>query len=133
MQSPSVVDTNVILRWLLKDNAELSPKAIAFWETIAAGRGEAILIEAVLVECVFVLSKLYSAPRPLVVAKLLDVVLLSGVIAEHRSAWVEALRLYEQQAISFPDALVLAHAAARKAGVISFDEKLNKIARKRGH
>lgn len=50
-------DTNVLLRYLLKDDPEQFSRAEEFFERIREGKERAILLEGVLVECLYVLTK----------------------------------------------------------------------------
>lgn len=56
-------DTNVVLRYLLRDHEEHYVKAYAFFEAVREGKRRALLLDGVLVECVYVLTKFYRVPR----------------------------------------------------------------------
>ena len=60
----SLVDTNVILRYLLQDDAALFKKASAILEKVKTGEQKVIILESVLTECVYVLLKVYKIGRP---------------------------------------------------------------------
>lgn len=59
----AILDTNVILRYLLKDNAKLFEQAKPFMDALKTGENQAYILEGVLVECVYVLLKVYQIPR----------------------------------------------------------------------
>ena len=66
MKSPEkvyLIDTNVILRYLLGDHAEFSPKAEAFMKDVSEGRKKAEILDVVTVECIYVLEKLSGFQR----------------------------------------------------------------------
>ncbi|MCD4804522.1 MAG: hypothetical protein K8R07_02475, partial [Desulfobacterales bacterium] len=52
-----LIDTNVILRYLLDDHAELSPKADAFMLDVSEGAKQAEIFDVVIVECIYVMEK----------------------------------------------------------------------------
>lgn len=56
-------DTNVLLRYLLRDDAAQYAKAEAFFADIRIGKEKAVILESVLVECVYILIKFYKVPR----------------------------------------------------------------------
>ena len=57
-----LIDTNVILRYLLGDHKSFSPKAKAFMELISQGTKKAEIPSVVIVECVYVMEKFYKIP-----------------------------------------------------------------------
>ena len=63
-------DTNVVLRYLLNDEPELSSKARLYWEGVIDGSTRASLTEGVLMECVYVLQRFYKVPRDAIAATL---------------------------------------------------------------
>lgn len=128
-----IVDTNVIVRFLLKDDAALSPKAKLFWDEVIAGSQSAFVPQAIIAECVFVMARVARIPRAEISSNLLQLILTRGVSTESREVVVRALRLFASHAIGFADALVIAHAEDRKAAIMSFDKDLLKTAGKLRH
>ena len=66
MQPPEkvyLIDTNVILRYLLDDHKRFSPKAKAFLQDVAKEIKRAELPSVVIVECVYVMEKYYEIPK----------------------------------------------------------------------
>ena len=58
-----LIDTNVILRYLLKDDEGLFKKASALLEKVKVGEEEVVIPESVVAECVYVLLKVYRVER----------------------------------------------------------------------
>ena len=46
-------DTNTIIRYLTKDEPSLYEKASVFFESVLAGDEKAVILESVLVECIY--------------------------------------------------------------------------------
>ena len=61
-----LVDTNVILRYLLKDNEVLFKKASSLLEKVKVGEEAVVIPESVLAECVYVLLRIYKVERQIV-------------------------------------------------------------------
>ena len=61
MRNIRVVDANVILRFLLADEPAHFDQARAFMAQVKTGEAGAYIPEGVLVECVYVLLKVYQA------------------------------------------------------------------------
>lgn len=130
MAKTSVVDTNVVLRWLLQDHATLSPAANAFWTRVREGQQTALLLDIVIAEVAFVLNRSYGVPKAEVAEQLGRLVTMRHLRFQNRDALVDAIGLYTRKNISLVDALVVAHARTGGNAIMSFDADLNKAASK---
>ena len=61
--SPAFLDTNVILRHLLADHAEQSPKATAYLARVEQGEIQVYIADTVIFEAVFTLERHYHQPK----------------------------------------------------------------------
>lgn len=120
-------DTNVVLRYLLCDDAGQYEKAAAFFENVRFGKEKAIIIESVLVECVYVLMKFYKVPKREVADHLTTLLQYKGIANPDRKTLVEALHLFADRNVDIVDCLVLARAKQRNGRVFTFDQQLNKL------
>ncbi|MEQ8262750.1 PIN domain-containing protein, partial [Pseudohaliea sp.] len=129
-KSMTVVDANVILRYLLDDHKSLSTKARKIIDPAVGGERDLFVPQAVLAECVYVLEKLYKVPR-LEIADSLDALLaFKGIETHDAAASRMALQWYSGSRVDFVDALVLATAHAQGVGYASFDKDLGKLERR---
>ena len=48
-----VIDTNVIIRYLLADHKDFFEQARSFMEEVKVGRKKALILESVITECVY--------------------------------------------------------------------------------
>lgn len=117
-------DTNVILRYLLADIPAQFAEAEVFFEKVRNGGAKALLLESVVVECVYVLTKYYQVPRARVVESLTELLQYKGIVNPDKDALVAGLRLYGDNALDVVDCLLLARAEASGRRVFSFDKKL---------
>ena len=122
------LDTNILVRYLTKDDPEKAAKAYAFLQEVEQGERVVAMTEAVLAEVISVLSseKLYNLPRPEIVKRLLPVVMLKGLRIgckpSEKQIYTDALHLYETTTLDVADVLTIAR--MRHEGVltvISFD------------
>jgi len=120
-------DTNVVLRYLLADVPEQFAEAKEFFEKVRVGEEQALLLESVVVECVYVLTKYYQVPKERVVATLTELLQYKGVVNPAKEALVAGLRLYGEQGLDVVDCLLLAQAQLSGRRVFSFDKKLKKL------
>jgi predicted nucleic-acid-binding protein len=122
-----IVDANVVLRYLLGDHPELSPRAKAFFDGVRAGERGAYVAESVVVECVYVMQRVYQVPRPEIAEKLTTLLGFRGIAGEQIAVLRHALALYAETNVSFVDALIAAIAIAKGLPVETYDKDLNKL------
>jgi predicted nucleic-acid-binding protein len=120
-------DTNVVLRYLLHDDAVQYEKAAEFFERVRVGNEKAIIIESVLVECVYILMKFYKVPKREVADTLTKLLQYKGIANGDRKTLADALRLFAEQNLDIVDCILLAKAKQGKGRLFSFDKALNKL------
>ena len=117
------IDTNVVLRYLLKDDPALSPRAL---EIIATN--DCFVTRAALTEVVYTLESYYRSPR-VDIGRALDALLsLARVSIEDRAATERAATWYKA-GMDFGDAMIAAGSHA-SASVATFDRDFARLARK---
>ncbi len=129
MRNTRVVDANVILRFLLADKPSYFEQARAFMEQVRTGAAGAYIPEGVLVECVYVLLKVYGVPRSEVADKLLKLLSYKGIVNDNRPVLQESLRLFVAENVDIVDAIVHVTATVRGWQPFSFDADLDKLKR----
>ncbi|MCL2222220.1 MAG: type II toxin-antitoxin system VapC family toxin [Oscillospiraceae bacterium] len=117
-----IVDTNIVLRYILSDNEKLSAQA----EKIIDNNHIHIPIE-VLCEVVYVLEKVYNAARNDVVAQLTDFIDAPNVAVPHREAVLLGLQNYGLGKMDFVDCVLAGYAEAENAEIHTFDKALRKL------
>ena len=134
MDVPSVVDTNVILRYLLGDHQEHSEEARLFFDEVKSGERFAYIAEAVWAECFFLMTKTYGIARPEVLDRLEQLSMYSGMVGDHRPVLIRAFAVMRRHSVAFVDALAFAAAEERSWDLMTFDKKLKRLfaARDRG-
>ena len=121
-----LIDTNVVLRYLLGDHPEFSPKAEAFMFDVSKGVKKAEILDVVIVECIYVMEKYYEIPKTEIVEKLSGILNFSGIVNPDRSEILEALLKYENSNIDIVDCILAARSSPEKV-VISFDKDMKKL------
>lgn len=127
-----VVDTNVILRYLLADHETHYRRASEFMAEVRSATQMAYIPESVLAECVYVLLKVYRVPRAEVTEKLADLLGYKGIVAENRELLRKALRHFAENNVDIVDALVFSVAQQRGWKLFSFDRDLKKLTGQHG-
>jgi predicted nucleic-acid-binding protein len=134
MKSPEkvyLIDTNVILRYLLGDHPEFSPKAEAFMKDVSEGRKKAEILDVVTVECVYVLGKYYEVSKAEIVEKLSGILNFSGIVNSNRAETLAAFVKYRDSNIDIVDCILAAKSSLSKL-VVSFDSDFEKLKTHRG-
>lgn len=119
-------DTNVILRYLLGDEPQLYRKAYDFFEKVRVGTEKAIILESVLVECMYILTKFYHVPKEEGSDKLKSLLQYRGVINEDKRELIDALNIFAKGTIDFVDCILCSKARSTGHELLTFDEKLGK-------
>jgi predicted nucleic-acid-binding protein len=127
-RSASVLpDTNVVLRYLLKDVPDQYGRAEKFFEDVRTGKAKAVILESVLVECVYILLKFYKVPKRQVAESLIGLLQYKGMANRDKADLVAALQTFAQQSIDIVDCVLLAKARHGTGRLLSFDKDLNKL------
>ena len=114
-----LVDTNVILRYLLHD-VESQQKEVD--ELIASG---VATIPEVFPEIVYVLGKSYGVGRQQISEALLTV--LEEINVAHKEVIIHASKLYGETNLDFVDCVLIAYYKIESVEVFTFDKDLNKL------
>lgn len=117
------LDANILLRYVLGDHAELSPRAL----TIVSGNS-CFVSRAALTEMVYTLESYYRTPRGEICLALDTLLRLVQVIVEDRAVTERAVAWY-RAGMDFGDAMVAASSHA-SASIATFDRDFARLAKK---
>ena len=113
----TLIDANVILRYLLNDIPEQADKAES---VIKQG---AFTLPEIIAEVVYVLTKLYKVPRneiKSIVAPFLD-----EIEIQNKEVIVNALSIFSETAFDFVDCIIISRKKLLNENVFTFDKKLS--------
>ena len=117
-----LVDANIILRYLMNDNPDLSPKA----KEIIEQNTIEVPVE-VLCEVVYVLSGYYKIDRQNVSVKLKQFFEQIQCTLSNRDVIMQGLDYFGKNNLDFVDCLLAGYAKIEKDEIFTFDEKLEKL------
>lgn len=123
----SLLDANVILRFVLGDDAGQSPRASAFMKRLEASHEFAELEDVVLAETIWVLEKRAKVPRFEIARTLSDLLAFAGIRYRGKRVALQALTFYGSTNCDIADCLLAARAKSRRAKVVSFDHDFEKL------
>jgi predicted nucleic acid-binding protein len=118
-----LIDTNVILRYLIGDLPVQASKSAALMERLEAGTERAEILESVVAEAVWTLESFYKVSRPEIAERLAAVLNFRGVLALKKGVLVSALARFGSTSADFVDCLLAAQAQQKDLTVYSFDAK----------
>ena len=121
-------DTNVVVRYLVKDDIELYKQAKTFFDKVKTGEESALILESVVAECVYVLTKIYKVPKEKTADSLKNLLRYRGIINEDRADLIKALTTFAERSLDMVDCILYAKAKDTDTSLFSFDEDLNKLA-----
>jgi predicted nucleic-acid-binding protein len=125
-----LIDTNVILRYLLKDDPDLFARSSQCLEKVRTGEQEAIILESVLVECVYVLLKIYNVERETIAERLTGLLSYRGIANSDKKVLFQALVFFKQTRLSMVDCLLWARAVNEGLEIMTFEDALGRRVRK---
>jgi predicted nucleic-acid-binding protein len=120
-------DTNTIIRYLTKDEPSLYEKAAVFFESVLAGQEKAVILESVLVECVYVLQTIYKVPKERIVDSLLKMLRYKGIMNTDKEELIKALTIFKGRSIDIVDCILAAKGKSYDMPLFTFDKKLNAL------
>ena len=116
------IDANVILRYVLNDHAELSPKAKKLIdENIVETPIEALC------EVVFVLLRTYGIARKDIADTLLDFYENTNCTPPHREAVIRGIEYFGDKNLDFVDCILAGYYEVENITIHTFDAKLEKL------
>lgn len=125
----NLLDTNVLLRFLVGDNKVQQHKAIFWFQQGEKGERKIIVSPVVVAETAFVLESFYRQNR-VKIADSLEVFLSQHWLqVEDREALLGLWNWY-RQGLYFVDSFLIAKAKSSQAAILSFDQKLVKPGRR---
>lgn len=127
MSTRRLVDTNLIIRYLVQDHEKHARAAGRLFDACDRGEVVIVLLPAVLAECVFVLESFYEHARDDIAAALGTLISSPGIEITAEAVHLDTLDRYRKTKAHFVDCLIAATAASEKMPVASFDQDLRKF------
>ena len=128
MTKRRLVDTNLIVRYLVQDHEKHAKAAGKLFEACDRGDVVIVVLPAVLAECVFVLESFYEHPRGDIASALSTLISSPGIEVNEAGIHLDALDRYRRTKVHFVDCLIAATASAENTPVATFDQDFRKFA-----
>lgn len=128
MSKRRLVDTNLIVRYLVQDHEKHAKAAGKLFDACDRGDVVIVVLPAVLAECVFVLESFYEHSRGDISSAFRRLISSPGVEIGGATIHLDALERYRKTNVHFVDCLLAATAAAEDTPVATFDQDFRKFA-----
>lgn len=123
-----LLDTNIILRFILDDDPILSEKAKAIFKKIEQEKTKVFISLLTLSEVIFTLERSYKLPKKDIVDKMIAIGQIPNIVIENYKIIPKIFTFYTDQNISFIDAYHAALMHKKKIREIySFDQDFDKF------
>ncbi len=121
------VDTNVLVRFMVCDDAEQARLARSLLEKLSSNR-PGLICREVAIELVWVLERAYRFSRDQIVSVLEELVSTEGLVVEAADDVVRASSSYRRGGVGFSDLMILAAAERLEARpVCTFDRAFARL------
>lgn len=118
------VDTNVLIRHLTGDPADLAARATAY----LGSQRDLLLTDLVAAETVYVLESFYDVPRDQVATAVRSLVAFDSIVCTDPALLLRAIEVYETDRIDFAEAYLVGCAESTGVGkVASFDRSIDRV------
>jgi predicted nucleic-acid-binding protein len=121
-----LVDTNLIVRYLVQDHEKHAKAAGKLFDACDRGDVVIVVLPAILAECVFVLESFYEHRRGDIASALGRLISSPGVEID-AAIHLDALDRYRKTKVHFVDCLIAATATTENLQVTSFDQDFRKF------
>jgi len=122
------LDTNVLLRHLLQDHPQQSPRSTAYLARIEHGEIKVRTADTVVFETVFTLQRQYGVPKEEIRDNLLPILELPGIVLPGKRRLRKVFDLYVDLNLPFADAYHVA--LMQRLGlrhIVSFDKEFSRV------
>jgi predicted nucleic-acid-binding protein len=127
MNNRRIVDTNVIIRYLVQDEPKFAAAANGLFDACDRGETTLVILPAVLAECVFVLESFYERSRADISLVLATLIGNPGIEIPDLPVCLDALNRYRDSRAHFVDCIIAATAVNTDLPVATFDRHIKKF------
>lgn len=121
-----LIDTNIIIRYLIQDNKEHFAKSQKIFKQIERMDMHVEILDGVIMECLYVLIKFYKLPKNEVIDDMRTILYLDGIVNNNKHILLESLTIYKEKNIDFIDCQLCAKRQLENYEIFSFDSDLSK-------
>jgi len=126
MATKVLLDANILIRFLVRDHEEHYLKSVEIFRDIEEGKTEAMLMDFIMAEVIYVLKRIYKYEKKEISSTLKKILLYNHLYTENKLVTFEALEIYAEKNIDFADAMLCAKKNLEGFEILSFDKKIKR-------
>jgi predicted nucleic-acid-binding protein len=124
----NLLDTNIILRFLVADNTNKYERTKALFSLIESGKATVDLEHTVIFEVIYVLKSYYKREKQEIYNAIIKIINLRNVRVKKKEMMKKALSIWKDKNMGLVDSQLIAMSASGDAKCIySFDKGLDKF------
>ena len=122
-----LVDTNIYIRFILKDNRIQYNKACDYFQKAKERKIKLIFLPEIIIEIEYALRKIYQVPKEIIVKSLLNLLKTPYFEIAKREILIEAISYYHKKTIDIVDIILYLTAKKENIQILSFDKDFRKF------
>ena len=127
MNKTIFLDTNVILRYLLKDKPEQFEKIEETFSLLKTGKMSGYILSEVLLEAYYILISFYKAPKKETLISLKGLLLYKGLVGKEKELLLNAINyVLDDSGVSLLDWVLCLKARQGNGRILTFNKKLER-------
>lgn len=126
MSNKVCIDTSVFIRFLTQDDAEKYPDCLDFFQRIEQGKLRPYISQVVILEIIFVLSRLHSFSKKQVLAAIDQIYNIRNITVIETTDTRKALELYGLYTIKYQDCLIVTQ-IPQNCTLVTYDAEFKAI------
>ena len=122
-----IVDTNILLRFLVKDKSLLQVEAVKILTRAETGKYVILLNELIIAECIWVMISHYHLDKKLVIEQVKSLIIKDEFEVRDKDIISHALDTFSKTNLSWVDCYLLNQSKILGMKLVTFDDKLDRL------
>lgn len=120
------VETSVFMRFLTADDPQKFKDCVVFFEKIEQGKIRPYTSNVIILEILFLLTKLYKFPKSKVLQDMSKILNLRNITLVEKTDTRKALKMFSQHNIKYADCLITTQISPQTT-LVTYDEDFAKL------
>lgn len=123
-----LLDTNIILRWLLEDDKHKADRIAHLLRQATTNKEQFFISDISVAEMVWVLESYYKLARQSIAEITRKLLSTQGLFFEHADRLFDSIAVYENHNVDYIDAYLFVLSKEKKLdGIVSYDKDFDKL------
>ncbi len=127
----NLIDANIFLRYLTWDVPSMAERCKGLFKRLEFGQEDARVLDITIAEVVWTLQKFFGLEKKRISEILKPIINFKGLKTENKEALINALTVYANSDVDFPDAYISEISKRVKTKVYSYDRDIDSLGAER--